>query len=200
MAKRAKKNQQIRGLIIDDNYDFYLAVARTLQGKVETEYASDSFSAMRLLQSEKFDIVLCDIFMPVLDGVAFLVECRKSNLQVPFIMISGNPEGEMVTKALHWGAYNVLQKPFSADQLLDKIQQALDIHQSEEIAHNDDQERAFVFNALKMHYYDVDRIMRLIQQHHIPMSVVTAELQKKEATGSCIFDDLHGLKYFNRSA
>jgi DNA-binding response OmpR family regulator len=185
-----------KALFVDDNYDYFLVVKLSLGDRLRLDYAPDGFSALHMVKKERYDIVICDIYMPYIDGLKLLSEFTRKHLDIPFILISGNVEEKISREALHAGAYNVLEKPLNMEELLEKIDKAVELNKSEKMANGNDQEKAHIYNMLKMYYYDVDKIILSIQHFQIPLAFVQDELEKKTRTGKCIFDDLQNLKYF----
>lgn len=198
--------QSRKVLLVDDNYDFFLmikdsleAAGESLSPKIELDYAPDGFTALHMVKKNGYDVIISDIEMPHLDGIRLLSEFGKKHYDIPFILISGNLEDKHTSEAFQAGAYNVLQKPFKIEDLLEKIELAIDIQLSEKVSHITEQERAHIYNMLKMYYYDVEKIILLIQHFQLPVSFVQEEIKKKEQIGKCIFDDLQNLKYYTRT-
>lgn len=201
-ATVATKTKHRKVLLVDDNYEFFLMIRDTLASMedpyVEIDYAPDGFSALHMAKKAVYDAIICDIQMPHLDGIKLLSEFSKKHYDIPFILISGHLEDKITSDAFQAGAYNVLQKPFQVTDLLEKIELAIDLQKSEKVSEISDQERAHIYNMLKMYYYDVEKIILLIQHFQIPVSYVQDEIKKKAQIGKCIFDDLQNLKYYNR--
>ena len=72
--------------------------------------ASNGQEALGALEKETFDLVLCDVVMPVMDGIAFLREYRKRNLKAPVIMLSNFDEYDKVRQAFKLGARDYILK------------------------------------------------------------------------------------------
>lgn len=191
-------------LLVDDNYDFYMMMKGSIESmgedvKVELDYAPDGFSALHMAKKNVYDAILCDIQMPHLDGIKLVGEFAKKHYDIPFIMMSGFLEDKTTSEAFQVGAYNVLKKPFNLPELLEKVELAINLQRSEKISDITEQERAHIYNMLKMYYYDVEKIILLIQHFQIPVSFVQEEIKKKAQIGKCIFDDLQNLKYYSRT-
>lgn len=185
----------IHALMVDDNYDFYKITQANASPYMEIEYASDGFTAFKMVRQKTYDLILCDIAMPLMNGIVMLTEMNKKHISTPLIFISGNMDEKSIREALQAGAYNVIQKPFDVDELVAKSRRALDLHDKDEMSCIENQDKAYIYNSLKSYYYDIDRISLAIQHYQIPAHVIKTELRKKELTGKCIFDDLHALKY-----
>ncbi|MBP6219344.1 MAG: response regulator [Oligoflexales bacterium] len=192
-----KSSKMIKALFIDDNYDYYKVLKMSLENKIELDYAPDGFSALHMAQKEAYDIILCDVYMPYIDGIKLLSEFTRKHLSIPFILITGNIEEKISREALQAGAYNLMEKPIRVADLLEKIDKAIELHSSQQVMSLCDQEKAHIYNMLKLYYYDVEKIMLSIQHFQIPLTSVQVEIEKKVKTGKCIFDDLQNLKYYH---
>jgi len=190
-------------LLVDDNYDFFKMIQDSVEAmgpaaNIEIDYAPDGFTALHMTKKSDYDAIVCDIQMPHLDGIRLVGEFSKKHYHIPFIMISGQLEDKETSEAFQAGAYNVLKKPFRITDLLEKIELAVKLEHSERVSDIGEQERAHIYNMLKMYYYDVEKIILLIQHFQIPISTVQEEIKKKEQIGKCIFDDIQNLKYYTR--
>lgn len=90
--------------------------------------AANGRKGLDLILGEEPDLVLCDISMPVLDGLSLLVELRtnhKSFDMMPFIFLSAMQERKVMLDGLRLGADDYLMKPVDYDVLLLKVQTAL---------------------------------------------------------------------------
>lgn len=114
-------------LIIDDEK----AIRKTL-GEIlsyegyKIEEAGDGEEGLKKFSSKNFDVVLCDIKMPKLDGIEFLDKAREVNPDIPVIMISGHGTIETAVEAVKKGAYDYISKPPDLNRLLITIRNAMD--------------------------------------------------------------------------
>lgn len=192
--------KKYRVLLIDDNYEFFQIMQIAMEPYMEIDYAGDGFTAFQMVKKQKYDIFLCDILMPMMNGIALLIEFKKKNINTPFLFITGNANDKVIKEAFKNGAYNIMEKPFDKDELLQKVETAIALHQEEEPEVVSDQDKAYIYNTLKTYYYDVDKIMRIIQQINMPVSSIHAELEKKVMTGRCAFDDLQNLRHIKHAS
>ncbi|GHT50766.1 hypothetical protein FACS1894102_6460 [Spirochaetia bacterium] len=85
--------------------------------------------AINILKSNKVDVILLDIDMPVMSGFQVMEEIQKipSKMGVPIICVTGiDPTPEFITKVLHSGAVDFICKPFDQDTLESKVQKAVE--------------------------------------------------------------------------
>ncbi|MFT3934724.1 MAG: sigma-54 dependent transcriptional regulator [Chitinophagaceae bacterium] len=114
-------------LIVDDEK----AIRKTL-GEIlsyegyKMDEASDGEEALKRFKEKAYDVVLCDIKMPRMDGIEFLEKAREINADVPIIMISGHGTIETAVEAVKKGAYDYISKPPDLNRLLITIRNATD--------------------------------------------------------------------------
>jgi len=116
-----------RILIIDDEK----SIRRTLREILEyenfkVEEAQDGLEGLNIALKEKFDIILCDIKMPKMDGMEALEKLIAAAVDAPVVMISGHGNIETAVEAVKKGAYDFIQKPLDLNRLLVTIRNALD--------------------------------------------------------------------------
>jgi two-component system chemotaxis response regulator CheY len=117
-----------RVLVVDDSATMRKIIIKGLReagfGDLDFSEAVDGASALEALRKEEFDLVLSDINMPGMDGLA-LVRCVRDEAlggaDLPIVMITTEGGLERVQEALAAGANDYLRKPFTADQLHKKI-------------------------------------------------------------------------------
>ena len=189
-------------LIVDDNYDIFAIIQAALSGHYHVDYAPDAFAALQILGHKTYDILLSDIRMPHMDGLVFAEELKKKFKQIPIVFISGNIDPDVVRKVFQIGGCNLVAKPLDMGELLEKMNRALTVEESfaEERCDELEQELGYVYNLLKMHYYEIQEILYQIQYHRIPMSIILKELDKKQRLGRCYFDDPENIKLLSLAA
>ncbi|HEX4517675.1 MAG TPA: EAL domain-containing protein [Polyangiaceae bacterium] len=87
----------------------------------------DGAQALERFAAERFDVVLTDIFMPNVDGIALLRAIRERDLEVPIIVITGAPDMPSAISAIELGAFGYLPKPFDIDHLRALLQRAVQL-------------------------------------------------------------------------
>jgi len=118
-----------RILVIDDQEPIRRIVRRALEHNGHEVYdASDGEIGMEILESQSFDLVVTDIFMPGQDGIVTLRQIRKRFPALKVIVISGGDSSGLMDlrqDAELLGAVSTLQKPFNAREIMDKVRDAL---------------------------------------------------------------------------
>ena len=106
-------------LVVDDEKNLRLVVQKEMarQGH-EVETASDGEAAWEMLEGQDYDVVLCDINMPRLDGIGLLRRTREQSQNPPeVIMLTGQATVESAIEAMKLGAYDYLTKPYRIGEL-----------------------------------------------------------------------------------
>ncbi|ATB43098.1 hypothetical protein CYFUS_008577 [Cystobacter fuscus] len=116
-----------RLLLVDDDPDILDSLALLLEQQYDITVAEDGMSALALVEQQRFDAVVLDLMMPVLDGTRFLQTLRqRGDLQTPVILISAHRDLDkhmMLHRRL--GAFASLRKPFDIQELEKRLEQAL---------------------------------------------------------------------------
>src|SRR5918993_175491 len=114
-------------LIIDDEKAIRKTLTEILSFEgYKIEEASDGEEGLKKFREKTFDVVLCDIKMPKIDGIDFLQKAVEANPDVPIIMISGHGNIETAVEAVKKGAYDYVQKPPDLNRLLITIRNAME--------------------------------------------------------------------------
>jgi two-component system nitrogen regulation response regulator NtrX len=115
-------------LIVDDEKNILLTLNQALQLEgYQTELAAGGQLALDVVANKPVDVVLMDVKMPDLDGLAALERIHALRPDLPVIMMSGHGTIETAVKATHLGARDFLEKPISRDRLLLAIRNALEL-------------------------------------------------------------------------
>ncbi len=116
-------------LIIEDEASIRRVLVKILSEENEqyqvTE-APDGEQGLEKIKSEDFDLVICDIKMPKLDGEEVLQEAKKLKPEIPFVMISGHGDLETAVNTMRLGAFDYISKPPDLNRLLTTVRNALD--------------------------------------------------------------------------
>jgi DNA-binding NtrC family response regulator len=114
-------------LIIDDEKAIRKTLSEILSFEnYKVDEACDGEEGLKKFKDSNFDVVLCDIKMPKVDGLEFLQKAVETNPDVPVIMISGHGNIETAVEAVKKGAYDFIQKPPDLNRLLITIRNAME--------------------------------------------------------------------------
>ncbi|WP_375583875.1 sigma-54-dependent transcriptional regulator [Cyclobacterium xiamenense] len=114
-------------LIIDDEKVIRSTLKEILEyEKYEIFEAQDGAKGLEMIQNEEFDLVLCDIKMPKMDGIEVLTKTAEMQKQPQFIMISAHGTIETAVEATKKGAFDFIPKPPDLNRLLLTVRNALD--------------------------------------------------------------------------
>jgi DNA-binding NtrC family response regulator len=116
-------------LIIEDES----AIRRVLKNIIseenktyEVEEAEDGIQGIEIISKSDFDLVLCDIKMPKMDGVEVLEKIKKLKPEIPVVMISGHGDLDTAVNTMRLGAFDYISKPPDLNRLLNTVRNALD--------------------------------------------------------------------------
>jgi DNA-binding response OmpR family regulator len=186
-------------LVVDDEPLYQ----RLLQINLETESyevvtASDGEEALELFTIRKPDLIIMDIMMPKLDGLAACERIRQFS-SVPIIMLTAKGEEQDRVKGLNVGADDYVVKPFSATELLARVRAVLrrvgtpkESYKQSEFLHGDlriNFARAEVWKGDRLIYLSATEYRLLIQLAQNIGTVLTAEALLTEVWGSTYKDD-----------
>ena len=114
-------------LIIDDEQAIRKTLTEILRYEgYKIDEAADGEEGLRKFSDTAYDLVLCDVKMPKMDGIEFLEKSRAINSDVPIIVISGHGNIETAVEAVKKGAFDFISKPPDLNRLLITLRNALD--------------------------------------------------------------------------
>lgn len=114
-------------LIIDDEKAIRKTLSEILSYEgYKIDEASDGEEGLKKAREKEYDVILCDIKMPKIDGIEFLEKAKEANPDIPIIMISGHGTIETAVEAVKKGAYDYISKPPDLNRLLITIRNAKD--------------------------------------------------------------------------
>jgi len=119
----------IKILLIEDEEPIRRVMVRILtqeNASYEITEAVDGKEGLNLLEKSKFDLVLCDIKMPKMDGVEVLQKANQKGILVPFIMLTGHGNLETAVESMKLGAYDFISKPPDLNRLLTAVRHAIE--------------------------------------------------------------------------
>ncbi len=114
-------------LLIDDEKSIRKSLREILEfEKYKVEEAEDGSQGLAMASAENFDLILCDIKMPKLDGMELLNKLNEQNIDSPIVMMSGHGNIETAVEAVKKGAYDFLAKPIDLNRLLVTVRNAIE--------------------------------------------------------------------------
>ena len=123
----SKNNQIKRILVVDDDpnmiklIQFYL-----LKDNFDISSCTKGKDALSKLKNDKFDVILIDMLMPEMDGHTLLKEMREGlKIDTPIVVVTAHGASDNLMKMIDDGAYDILQKPFTANRLKLTMKNAL---------------------------------------------------------------------------
>jgi two-component system nitrogen regulation response regulator NtrX len=116
-------------LIIEDEASIRRVLVKILSEENDTyqvDEAEDGVAGLEKIKNNDYDLVLCDIKMPKMDGVEVLEETKKIKPEIPMVMISGHGDMETAIHTMRLGAFDYISKPPDLNRLLNTVRNALD--------------------------------------------------------------------------
>jgi two-component system OmpR family response regulator len=109
-------------LVIDDEPGVRELISEALSlSEITAVQAADGLEALSFLRRERFDLLILDINMPKLDGLALLEKLRSEGMSVPVLMLSARADKTDINQGLRIGADDYLTKPFSIEELVLRV-------------------------------------------------------------------------------
>ena len=115
-------------LAVDDEKDMTRLLQRTLEPEINCSVtmAFSAKMALSILEQKHFDLVICDIRMPGMDGFELLGQIKNNYPDLTVVMLTAFGNIESAVKAIKKGAYDFISKPFDQDEIIFKVQKALE--------------------------------------------------------------------------
>lgn len=116
-------------LVIEDEAAIRRVLTKILSEESDTYQvyeAEDGLVGIEKIKNEDFDLVLCDIKMPKMDGVEVLEAIKKIKPEIPVVMISGHGDLDTAVNTMRLGAFDYISKPPDLNRLLNTVRNALD--------------------------------------------------------------------------
>jgi EAL domain-containing protein (putative c-di-GMP-specific phosphodiesterase class I) len=123
------QHDEIRLLLVDDDPAITRAYGASLaRHGVTVETASNGKAAAERVKEGTFDVIMSDISMPEMTGIDFLKAVRAHDLDVPVILMTGEPGLESAVRAVEYGAFRYLAKPVEGQELWETVLRAATLH------------------------------------------------------------------------
>jgi DNA-binding NtrC family response regulator len=116
-------------LIIEDEASIRRVLTKILSEESDSylvDEAEDGVQGLEKIKNTDYDLVLCDIKMPKMDGVELLEAVKKIKPEIPMVMISGHGDMETAIQTMRLGAFDYISKPPDLNRLLNTVRNALD--------------------------------------------------------------------------
>lgn len=116
-------------LIIEDEAAIRRVLSKIISEEndaYKVEQAEDGLLGLEMIKNNDYDLVLCDIKMPKMDGVEVLQKSKKIKPEIPIVMISGHGDLDTAVNTMRLGAFDYISKPPDLNRLLNTVRNALD--------------------------------------------------------------------------
>ncbi|HEX3161705.1 MAG TPA: sigma-54 dependent transcriptional regulator [Pseudolabrys sp.] len=118
-------------LIVDDLISIHEMLEAVIQPTGhKMAFATDGEKALALYKAEKYDLVLCDVDMRPMDGIALLKQLKQYDPGVVVIIMTAYASTESAIQALKFGAFDYLKKPFKVDELMQTLRRSVEFRQA----------------------------------------------------------------------
>jgi diguanylate cyclase (GGDEF)-like protein len=158
-------------LLVDDEENPRVTLSELLEMKEFTVTATDTGEkALTMLENEEFDLVLTDLFMPRIDGIALTRAIKSMGLTVPVIVMTGFATIEAAVETMKAGASDFITKPFNIDQIIIVIDRTLETKRLQKLA----QEREYF-----EHLSNIDGLTELYNHRYFHQILLT-EIEREK--------------------
>jgi PAS domain S-box-containing protein len=117
-----------RVLVVDDDAALLEALPETLRLRMDgivVDTCDSAFDALRRIEDVDYDVIVSDIKMPGMDGLALLSEIKERRPTTPTVLITGHGERDLAVAALRGGAHDLVQKPIDRDYFVASLERAI---------------------------------------------------------------------------
>lgn len=115
-----------RLLIAEDESEYIENLKDDLEEIVDEFFtAADGVEAMALIKKNQVECILSDINMPNKNGIELVKEVREMGIKIPVIFLSAHGDEELMKKALHYSAFDFVDKPYDVDDLIEVVSDAI---------------------------------------------------------------------------
>ena len=116
-------------LVIEDEASIRRVLKKIISEENDSyhvEEAEDGLLGIEMIKNNDYDLVLCDIKMPKMDGVEVLEKAKKIKPEIPIVMISGHGDLDTAVNTMRLGAFDYISKPPDLNRLLNTVRNALE--------------------------------------------------------------------------
>lgn len=112
-------------LVVDDEQEFLSLIQKRLSRRnMQVSTADNGNGALELVRQQNFDVVLMDVRMPGLDGLATLRQLKEIRPQLPVILLTGHASLGVAVNGMELGAFDYMLKPVAINELIIKLEDA----------------------------------------------------------------------------
>src|SRR5579864_4288446 len=168
-------------LIVDDDTALLQALPQTVSLRmveVRVDTSDSAPGALELIQENDYDVIVSDIKMPGMDGLALLEKIQELRPETPTLLITGHGEHQLAIQALRGGAYDYIQKPIDRDYFVAALRRAIQTHQLRRQVR--EHQRALELHAQSLERVVQNRTQELVQANAAKdtfLSMVSHELR-----------------------
>lgn len=109
-------------LVVDDDLSIVELFKESLnESDCQVTTTSSSLEALELIGNKHFDLIFLDLLMPELDGAELFRRIRQMDKAQPVAIITGHPDSDVMNRAMEYGPFTVLKKPFTGDDILSVV-------------------------------------------------------------------------------
>ena len=124
---------QAKVLIVDDEERFRTNLVKLLGVKgLEAVAVGSGMEAIKEITERPYDVIILDVKMPEMDGIQALEKIKKINASLEVIILTGHASVDVAVEIMKLGGYEYLLKPYSTEELIDKIERAFERKQVRE--------------------------------------------------------------------
>ncbi|QOY51345.1 response regulator transcription factor [Candidatus Sulfurimonas baltica] len=184
----------IKVLLLEDNLLFAETIVDLLEDSgLHVTHAPNGQSALDLTFSQKFDLYLLDINVPLIDGITLLKELREANDNTPTIFLTSHKDKEVLKKSFLSGADDFITKPFDTDELFFRINALLKRVKPNKteciglLCHDEIHKRILYDKReleLSKKEYELLLLLMLHVNNNVPKELILAELWSSSEGGS----------------
>ena len=115
----------LRVLLVDDEEELVSTMAERLRLRdIEADAETDGYRALERVRAARYDVVVVDVKMPGLGGMALLGEIRKERRELPVILLTGHTSAQEGIEGMRIGAFDYLMKPVNIEDLIQRMRAA----------------------------------------------------------------------------
>src|SRR6266545_3595702 len=187
-----------RILLVDDEPDILKFLREFLSrhlpdSTIETAHASDA--ALERIAMIDFDVVLSDIKMPDMDGLALLEKVRAIRPQTQILLMTGVDQRDVVLQALRGGAYDFISKPIDLDYLLAAVKRAIELRHLKAQVRQREKDHEIILNSVSAMIWYKDRNNKILRVNKAAADSIGLEPQAIEGRQTEEFYPIDAAKY-----